>query len=31
LAAALLEKETLDGKQIEEILVRVRKTEPSPA
>jgi len=31
LAAALLEKETLDGKQIEEILVRVRKTAPSPA
>jgi len=31
LAAALLEKETLDGKQIEEILVRVRKTASSPA
>jgi cell division protease FtsH len=31
LAAALLEKETLDGKQIEEILVRVRGTAPSPA
>jgi cell division protease FtsH len=31
LAGALLEKETLDGKQIEEILVRMRKTAPSPA
>jgi cell division protease FtsH len=31
LAAALLEKETLDGKQIEEILVRVRSTAPSSA
>jgi len=31
LAGALLEKETLDGKQIEEILVRVRKTASSPA
>jgi cell division protease FtsH len=31
LAAALLEKETLDGKQIEEILVRVRKTASSAA
>jgi cell division protease FtsH len=31
LAAALLEKETLDGKQIEEIMVRVRKTASSPA
>ena len=31
LAAALLEKETLDGKQIEEIMVRMRKTAPSPA
>ena len=31
LAGALLEKETLDGKQIEEILVRMRKSAPSPA
>lgn len=31
LAGALLEKETLDGKQIEEILVRMRITAPSPA
>ena len=31
LAGALLEKETLDGKQIEEILVRMGKTAPSPA
>jgi len=31
LAGALLEKETLDGKQIEEILVRMRKTALSPA
>ncbi len=31
LAGALLEKETLDGKQIEEIMVRMRKTAPSPA
>jgi cell division protease FtsH len=31
LAGALLEKETLDGKQIEEILVHMRKTAPSPA
>ena len=31
LAGALLEKETLDGKQIEEILVRMRKTASSPA
>jgi cell division protease FtsH len=31
LAAALLEKETLDGKQIDEILLRVGKTAPSAA
>ena len=31
LAAALLERETLDGKQIDEILARAGKTVPSPA
>jgi cell division protease FtsH len=31
LAAALLEKETLDGKQIDEILARVNKPAPTPA